>query len=307
MFTDLSSVSSISNESQGFWHYFKVYIFIVGPVSLSLFLLGFFGFFNDTKKFKEYILKYDIIFGIFVFNFAVYTIIMLLNGPNPGNWRYLLHISPICAFFSVVGFNNLINPNFKKTHYYITGSFLLLTFIFLSRKSNGWIFLDGTDYTKAVFILIFLFLTVVLLSKYSRTNFTQLSFALILLGLVFFGVNFEPKKLNPENIMIKNVAEYLSTITDANKKVLANHNTIFFFDKSFKNNVPNYNMLNMSNLVTLKKGSIVIWENHYGYRPEYKFDVKFETLKNDSTLKVINQFASSDKRYNAFVFEKISD
>jgi hypothetical protein len=307
LFSDLSSVTSISNESQGFWHYFKVYIFIVGPVSLSLFLLGFLGFFNDTKKFKEYISRYDIIFGIFVFNFTFYTVIMLLNGPNPGNWRYLLHISPLCAFISVVGFNNFLNPDFKKTHLIITGSFVVITLLFLSRKSNGWVFLDGTDYTKFIFVLIFLLLTVFFLGKYSKTNFAKLSFASIILALIFFGVNFESRKLSPENVMIKNVAEYLSTITSKDKKILANHNTIFFFDKTFRNNVQNTDMLNLHNLAALKKGSVVIWENHYGYRPEYKFDVKLETITNDSAYKVINQFSSSDKRYNAYIFEKVKD
>jgi hypothetical protein len=51
--TEMQSVAGLNYKSQGLMHYFKVYIFIVGPVCFSL-LLGFFGFLNDTSKIKDY-------------------------------------------------------------------------------------------------------------------------------------------------------------------------------------------------------------------------------------------------------------
>ena len=64
--TEMQSVAGLNYKSQGLLHYFKVYIFIVGPVCLSLFLLGFFGFLNDTSKIKEYFKKYAEFYIIFI-------------------------------------------------------------------------------------------------------------------------------------------------------------------------------------------------------------------------------------------------
>ena len=54
------------------------------------------------------------------------------------------------------------------------------------------------------------------------------------------------------------------------------------------------------------KGSILVWENHYGYRPEFNNDIKFEDLQNNPDYKVLNQYPSADKRFVAYIIEKIN-
>jgi hypothetical protein len=58
-------------------------------------------------------------------------------------------------------------------------------------------------------------------------------------------------------------------------------------------------------MADVPNGSIVVWENHYGYRPEWGGDIQFETLQKDSTYKIINQFISSNQRFVTYVFEKV--
>jgi hypothetical protein len=145
--TEMSSVAGLNYKSQGLMHYFKVYIYIVGPVSLSLFLLGFLGFLNDTGKIKEYLRKYFLFYVIFISIFIIQMLTMINDGPNPGNWRYLLHISPICAFFAVVGLNNLSVQKFKGTFYLISGIFLVFILLFLSKATDGFLLLEKIDYT----------------------------------------------------------------------------------------------------------------------------------------------------------------
>ena len=113
-------------------------------------------FFADTKKYKEYIEKYLLFYVLFVTVFAVQMYTMLSNGPNPGNWRYLLHISPVAVFFATVGLNNLANKEFKKIHYIVTGFIFFATLLFLSKESDGFKLLEINDYTKVSFHCNFL-------------------------------------------------------------------------------------------------------------------------------------------------------
>jgi hypothetical protein len=61
----------------------------------------------------------------------------------------------------------------------------------------------------------------------------------------------------------------------------------------------------MKSLEDAPKGSLIIWDSHYSYRPEYKNDTKLEYLQNNPDFKFITQFTSTDMRFAAFIFEKI--
>ena len=305
--TEMRSVASLNYKTQGLGHYFKVYIFIVGPVCLSLFLLGFFGFLKDTKKWKEYINQYLLFYIIFISIFVVQMLTMLNDGPNPGNWRYLLHISPVCAFFAVIGFNNLADIKFRNTFYIITGTLAVLVLLFLSYTTDGFKLLDKPEYSKVIFIIVF-FGAVILLRNASRTKYLdQLSVLLVVLSVVYLLTSTEPKKLSPENISIKETSEYIDGIPGVNdKEKLANHIFIPFYSKSYKSNPDEYKKLDMKNLQEAPKGSIVIWDSHYGYRPEFKNDVQLDVLqKNISGYKFLKQIVSPDQRFASFIFEKL--
>jgi hypothetical protein len=303
--TEMRSVAGLNYKSQGLLHYFKVYIFIVGPISLSLFLLGFFGFLNDTSKIKEYFKKYAEFYIIFISIFIIQMLTMVSDGPNPGNWRYLLHISPICAFFAAVGLNNLSLQKFKSSNYLITGTFAILVLLFLSNATDGFVLLEKAEYTKIIFVGLFLILSVVLWNE-SRTKYLNtLGVSLIILAIVHLYF-VDTKKLSPENISVKETAEYLDTIPDLkDKEKLTNHTFIMFYSNQYKENQRSFKKLDLKNLNEAPKGSIVIWESHYGYRPEFKNDVQMEVLQDTTKYKLIKQIVSSDKRFGSFIFEKL--
>ena len=90
------------------------------------------------------------------------------------------------------------------------------------------------------------------------------------------------------------------------KTVLSNHSLIQFYADGYRANPKQYISINSKNINEAPAGSIVLWDNHYGYRPEWGSDVKLETLQSDKNYKLINQFASNDKRFVTYVFEKIN-
>lgn len=302
--TEMQSVAGLNYKSQGLLHYFKVYIFIVGPVCLSLFLPGFFGFLNDTSKIKEYLKKYAEFYIIFVSIFVIQMLTMVSDGPNPGNWRYLLHISPICAFFAAVGLNNLSLKKFRSTNYIITGVFAMLVLLFLSKATDGFILLEKAEYFKIIFVALFFILSVALWNE-SRTKYmSSLGIALVILAAVHLYF-VEPKKLSPENISVKETAEFLDNITEAKgKEKLTNHTFIMFYSSQYKEDQKLFKKLDLKNLNEAPKGSYIIWESHYGYRPEFKNDVQLDVLRDTVKYKFIKQIISQDQRFASFIFEK---
>lgn len=308
IYSEMQKVSGYVTASQGVGHYFKMYIFIIGPVCFTLFFLGYLGFLGYSNKFKEYVMSYLIPYLIFTFVFLTHVSTMLNDGPNPGNWRYLLHISPIAALFATKGLDNLSDAVFKRTGIIITGVIAFVVLIFLSKGTNGFIMTDEAEYSKFLIVAAILALSL-LLSIKSKTKFlNNMSLILIGLSIVYLLINFEPKKLSTENVTVKEVASYVDQNykLDNDRELLTNHALFRFYSGLFKDNVGKFKPLQSGTLAEAPPGSILVWESHYGYRPEPAWgnDVSLEMLQQDSTYKFINQFISPDKRFGAFIFEK---
>ncbi len=306
--TEMSSLGAMDfgGAQRGFFHYFKVYIFIIGPVCLTLFLLGYWGFLADTKKIKEYLKRYDIVYVVFTITFLV-QVMLMLKGTNPGTWRYLLHISPLAAFFATVGLNNLGSVQFKKANYIITGIFLLITLTVLSKTSKGVDLLEIPEYGKfAVVSLVFL-LSAGLFSSDTRAYLNKLSVILLIVSAVYLFMSFEPRVHSPENIAVKQVAEYLSKPENQDKDIYVTiqltNSIILFGDIPFERR-KKFIHLNSENLKKAKPGDIVVWDTHYGYRPEYKNDVKKEDIEKNPDYKLLKKMVSSDNFFEANIFEK---
>jgi hypothetical protein len=229
---------------------------------------------------------------------------MVSDGPNPGNWRYLLHISPICAFFAAVGLNNLSVQKFKNTSYIITGSFAVLVLLFLSKTTDGFVLLEKAEYTKIIFVALTIAFAAFLWSDNRQKYLGTLGLLLVVLAAVHLYF-VEPKKLSPENISVKETAEFVDTIPGSSEKEkLTNHTFIMFYSGQYKQNQNLFKKLDQKNLSEAPKGSLIIWESHYGYRPEFKNDVQLESLKDSAKYKFIKQIVSQDQRFGSFIFEK---
>lgn len=306
--TEMQSLGAYAYKSQGVFHYFNVYIFIIGPVTLLLFLFGFFGFIADTRNYKNYLNEFGIFYLVFISIFAVQVMTMFSSGANPGNWRYLLHISPVASVFATIGLNNLSKPDFRKTSYILTGILAFLTLVFFSKTTDGFILHDVSDYTK-FFIIVFSFILILTINKMPVTDYlNKLSVALLILAVVNLFLSFNPKKLSSENALLKQTSDYLNTIDIHGKELFYNHTFIpFYSDNLYRESPDNFKRLITENLKSAKTGSVIIWDSHYSYRPtDMKNDVKLEDLKNSADYKLLNSINSSDGRYSTFIFEKIN-
>ena len=306
--SEMLSVAGLNYQSQGFLHYFKFYIFIIGPISLLMFLVGFFGFMTPNENKKLYFRKYLLPYLIFITVFGTQLLTMINSGANPGNWRYLLHISPIAVFFATVGLN-LVSKNENRGHFIMFGSALsLLTLIFLSKASDGFKFLEPekAEYTKIIFLILAMGCIFIIKLKNPREYLNKVSILLIILATAYLAIDFKPKILSSENIYVRTTADYLTGLNKKDVYIYTNHAVFKFYSPGYRTNSTAYLPLNSENLNNAPKGSIIVWDSHYGYRPEFKSDVKIETLQADSaTYRLMNQFVTLDKRFGSLVFEKI--
>lgn len=303
--TEMSSLSSYNYKTQGVSHYFLVYIFIIGPVSLLLFLLGYLGFLSDTKSLKEYLSKYDMFYIVFTSVFIVQLLTMFSDGPNPGNWRYLLHISPVAAAFATVGLNNLSRQEFRKTAYIISGILFFIALIFLSKKSDGFILLEVSEYSKLMIIGVCVLFVMLFKKEPVAEYLNKLSAVFLLMSVIYLYFNYTPKILTPENLALKQVSEFLKSIDISNKEIYYNHSFIpFYTDDVYRKNPGNYKRLIMENIKSAKPGSVFVWDTHYSYRPaDMKNDVPLDALQDTSKYKLYTRINSPDGRFSAFIFE----
>lgn len=289
--------------NRGALHYFKVYIFIVGPVCLALLLSGYLGFIG--KNAKDYFKKFDLPYIIFTLMFLI-PVALMVKGVNPGTWRYLLPVSPLAAFFATVGLNNIAEAKFKNVFMGICGFLILITLAMLSYKSNGLDLMETSEYTKLAFLSLF-FAAAILVSRANTESYlNSVSIIGILLAAGYLAINFESRKLNPENEAIIKIGEYVNTPEVKDKNIYYTNSNILFFGDIYGDRAKKFMVLNMENLSKAEKGSVIIWDTHYGYRPEYKKDVKLDVLKDTLNYKLLNQFMSTDRKFAAYAFEKLN-
>jgi hypothetical protein len=193
----------------------------------------------------------------------------------------LLQISPLAAFFATVGLNNLASAGFKKTNYIITGIFLFIVLAFLSKTTNGFDILPISEFGKFAVVSLVFILSIAMFTNDSRAYLNKLSVTLILISVVYFFISFEPRNLSSENLTVKQVGEYLNKPELQGKKMYLTTqltSPIVLFGDISSENKKKFIHLNSENLSKAGKGDLVIWDNHYGYRPEYKNDMKLQTV-----------------------------
>jgi hypothetical protein len=175
---------------------------------------------------------------------------------------------------------------------------------FLSKEATGLLITDTPEYLKLGSIVV---LTGVILFAVSMPKvilFKQFLLLTLILTAAFTLYSEKPKQQSPENSTISQIADWYTKDADKSKPVLYDHSLILFYGNIFGDDKERFKILNMKALEESPQGTIVIWDSHYSYRPEYKNDTKLEFLQNNSKYKLLKEFMSQDRRFAAFIFQK---
>lgn len=288
---------------RGFFHYFSVYIYIGGPVVLTLFIIGLFAPYFSKAEFKDFY-RNEFLVYLFFFIVFLFQCYLVLKGTNPGSWRYLLQVSPFASIIALIGFNEALGVKTKKYVLTIITVLLFIVLIFLSKEATGLVITNNPEYIKLLTILLLGGGVVFLIFWSKEVRFKQFVLLTILLTIGYTFYTEKPKQQSPENITLNKIAEWYEVNANNAPEVLYDHSLILFYGNIFGKEREKFKILNMKSLEEAPKGTIVIWDSHYSYRPEYKNDTKLEYLQNNRSFKLLSQFESTDRRFAAFIFEK---
>lgn len=309
----LSTVLNTSASYAGSWpkmgfdHFFKFFTEISGGIQTALLITFLFVLFLMKKKEWRYffILFPPLIYFIIqtLFNWQAVKI-----GPGTGgNLRYMIIIAPLVAVMGALAFREYRKLDNKIIVLVGLGILFFVNAFFLSYEAPAVSFTETRKWDGTIMIG----LTLLLLIIPERTlAFSKKTMILAVLSIASLVGTVRPYPLAPEDKLMSEIAEWFEDYQKSNPspKVLTNHTMFYYFSgKSAQEFDPPAESLNEDNILAAPKGSMLLWESHYGYRPTWNAGhVPYTYLsEKPNEFKLIKQFQSSDKRFATLVFEKL--
>jgi hypothetical protein len=320
IFKDMKKYAIDTAGSTGdLFHYSRMYIFIVGPITFTLFLMGLFTIFKRLNNVKSILDNYTVICIVFILNFVIFSLMTWKEiniGAGTGALRFLIPMSPLSSIIAVIGLNSIYSQKSKMPYYILLIIILLIVFFFLSFETDRTIMTGERDLSKFLFVILFSVLFIVTIEF--RLNSKIIILSVIILSIMFTLIREHPITLDLEKKRINEVSEWLNNGEYKNRQILCNHIYFYYFNKIDMNHSVQYQELTNTTINKASKGSIIIWESHYNERKVYGLDVKYDSLSNNKDFRLLRKNVDGAKqlsdgrflikqRNNAFliaIFEK---
>jgi len=289
-------------ERMGFDHYFLTSGVVFGPLALSFFVV-FLAQAVLKKQMPNPALMIAAL-GFFLINCLFNWKEVHIGPATGGNLRYMCIISPLVAIAGALALDSLGEFRERGKLLWILLPYLVLVGVYLTFEHN---FLhlqedkpDTLPLVGAVFAsaLIFLPLT---------ANLQSIALAVLCSFMALVAV--KPIKLSPEDKVCQQVSDwYKQNQPEVAGKPLYNSHVMFYYflGKIEKQISPEPIMI--SDTATMEKapvGSIVFWDSHYGFRPNYKRGVPYEYFAQSGKYENIQIFEAEDQRFAYVLLRKI--
>jgi hypothetical protein len=302
---------------KGFLHYFKMSITIFGSVSVTLWVAYLWTWlFEKIGNLKNKMKIQDAIKDKANFILVVSLLYFLMNcifnsqtlqlGPaTGGNLRYLLIISPLVAILGTLQVEKFKVSHYKTQILILLGVFALLVAIFMTYTHNFVIFNEKErDWIPLLGVL----LSVVLLMLPLKP--AQDLMGLGTIALVFVLLTVRPIKLSEEDKTCKTLARWYENyeLAKGEPPLLFVHHEMFYYflGKTSYDFKAKPKAIEEKFLKDAPKGSVVIWDSHYSYRPKMRPEsLMYEYFTEKPTqYDLINQIVADDQSFGVLIFEK---
>ncbi|MDT8323907.1 MAG: hypothetical protein RRA94_07355 [Bacteroidota bacterium] len=292
-----------------FWHYFETYVYMVGPVILTLLILGYWKHFLPVDSAREQIRRHGFLFFTFtiMFAWAVFSAWDVPDfGANPGHWRYLLSIAPLTAIYATMGMNSLFEAKNRTIGLSLLGVAALIGVLFLARDTNGLILVDQPRWDHVGMMIAVLGIAAAFAG--ARMLSGPVFVSTLLVATVVFTVYAEkPRELDNEARTVRQAAEwYLEQPAEFQQRPLYGNHVLFrYFADIDINDTNRDRSMQRETLAQAPRGSVVIWDSHYG-NSQFGGDVPMEFFQENPAYKVLEQFVAADQTFGILVFEKLA-
>ena len=292
----------------GFFHLWKVFLPIAGPVLAFLSMVGIFGFFVSNLGWRKYLKKYELLYIAFIPIFILHCLTCEPLFPYiklTGNWKVVTPFAPILALFAGIGLMFLRSKNKNTKTYVLIISILLAiaAFIYSSYEHNHFTYLQERNYTlPSILIAVSLF---ALAYRYIKVKDKYLGLSFGILAMIFTIAIEKPFPLAAEDTAVKEATTWLkSQNIGKTDKVYVRHPVFYYFmNTSAKDRQNDYGFIESEDhLNSMPTNSKVIWESHYTSRYS-KVDVSF--FQNNPNYEMQFQKMTDNRKFYIAIFNKL--
>ncbi len=297
---------------QGFDHYFIMSNVIFGAIALTLFI-AYIAIIIIKKKQPNWYLLIPILF-IFLLNCAFNAQSFTIGPGNGGNLRYLIIISPLIAILGVKAIDEIIDFNKKYLLLVFLIPLILLVGIYQTYEDN---FVHLTDVENWKPLLFTILISVLLLLPLKPKHYLiSIGFLTVILGFS----SITTRKIQPEERAVKKASNWYTQqlklkqnqlFSDTNR-VVCGHTLFYYYLGKNKHDFVKEPIMGLGitkeTADTLKKGDLIIWDTHYGYRPKLQpTSQQYDFFQNNPNFRRIQYYQSSDNRFTIVFFQKVKD
>lgn len=294
-------------DKMGFDHYYKFMSEVHGGVVMALVVIFIGSWILSRQKNKDYLI-FMAPAAIYLFIQSLFNMQSIIIGPYTGGTvRYLLVIAPLLSIMAALGAANLEKLPNKYLILAFLAPFFLITATYLSFEMPSVTITNIKKWDSTIMIAL---TSIVALLPTSILDKSKKYYLYAALGIFSMLQSVRPYKIGVEDKTMQNVAEWVNQNYPerTNTPFFVNHPMFYYFSgKSRLEFTPATNyIINDEGMQQAPKGSVIIWESHYGYRPKranYELQYTYFTEK-PQQYKLVKQFTES-QRFAALVFEKI--
>jgi hypothetical protein len=301
---------------RGFDHYLDMSNVIFGSVTLTLFI-SYFSLKILKKEKPLWIIAIPALF-IILLNCSLNALSFDFGPGNGGNLRYLIPIAPFVAILAALAIDDILN--LKKKHLLLI---FLVPFLFFVTAYQTYdhdfmkLLVDGDrQWFPAIIALITVAIIILPLKQ------KQYLIALPILTIFIAIASVRTFPLNPEDATMKKAGKWFSRTLEQGKKqgenalikedsqIACSHVLFYYFSEKNKKDFikPPIKNFTKEGTDTLKRGDIVIWDSHYGYRPRLRATSQpYEYYDKNKDYEKIQYYQSKDNRFLVAFFRKIKD
>lgn len=304
LYTQIMGTSETLKDAyarQGFDHYFLTSAVVFGPVALTLFVL-YIGQMVINKKVKNPAILVATL-GFFLINCLFNWEEIHIGPATGGNLRYMCTISPLVAVCGALFLGDFKNMTGKFRLLYVVVPFLILVAVFLNYKHN---FVKLTDESDPMPLVGALFASVAIFIPASQAIQTTI-FAVLCSFMALLSV--KAIKLSPEDSTCQQVAQWVkqNEATVLGKPIYNTHIMFYYFYGKVEQQMKPQPIV-IADTATMEKapkGSIIMWDSHYAYRPNYNRGVPYQYFVDSGKYKELQVFQSADNNFAYVIFEKV--
>ena len=310
---ETSSTYGDAYPRQGIDHYPLVSEIIYGVTVLTLLITYIASKVITWKKINLYIFLPAAIFYLL---HCLFNSKSLNFGPsNAGNHRYLIVIAPLLAVMGALALDEIKKMPKRNLLLIFLIPFLFIIGYFWSYEPKG---IHIGDIRNWVPLVIGSFSTLFILLPIK--NNTIITVVFMFLSVISVSKSIKPIRKTPENVTIEKVVTWYERQVKSNNKtqyeidentqVFSQHALFLYYQGKTKYDF-NKVLLPVKHeyVDTADVGSLIIWDSHYSYRPKLREtsipDQYF--LNRPLEYRLINQFLSTDRRFNVKAFLKVSE